>query len=188
VQKVVILPTFCTQFDHGGTFGVARASGRLMMAVVRTPEPARWGEDFVALYEERYGPMVRLAYLLTSDRGAAEELVQDAFVRVHASWGSVKDPASYLRTAVVNATRSWGRRRVLELHRRPAPLGPTPFVADDMWDALAVLPHRQRAAIVLRFYEDLPHAQIARLLDCREVTVRTSIHRGLARLRQEIER
>jgi RNA polymerase sigma factor (sigma-70 family) len=62
------------------------------------------------------------------------------------------------------------------------------LVADEMWDTLQVLPQRQRAAIVLRFYEDLPDARIADILGCREATVRTAIHRGLARLRKEIEK
>jgi RNA polymerase sigma-70 factor (sigma-E family) len=151
----------------------------------RAPSP--WADPLVELYQERYGPMVRLAYLMISDWAAAEELVQDAFVKVHRNWGRATNPPAYLRTAVVNACRSWGRRKVLELHRRPAPAGHAQLVADEMWDALQVLPERQRTAIVLRFYEDMPDAQIAEILGCREATVRTSIHRGLARLRKEMD-
>jgi RNA polymerase sigma-70 factor (sigma-E family) len=148
---------------------------------------AVWEEPLAELYRERYEPMVRLAYLLTGDRAAAEDLVQDAFVNVHRSWGRATNPSAYLRAAVVNASRSWGRRRSLELVRRPpAPEHPT-LVSDELWDVLHTLPHRQRAAIVLRFYEDLPDARIAELLECREATVRTAIHRGLAKLRKEIE-
>lgn len=149
---------------------------------------AVWEEPLVELYRERYEPMVRLAYLLTGDRAAAEELVQDAFVNVHRSWDRAANPPAYLRATVINACRSWGRRRNLELVRRPAAPDPPMLVADEMWDALQTLPHRQRAAIVLRFYEDLPDARIAELLGCREATVRTAVHRGLARLRKEIER
>jgi RNA polymerase sigma factor (sigma-70 family) len=61
-------------------------------------------------------------------------------------------------------------------------------VADEMWDALATLNDRQRAAIVLRFYEDLPDADIAEILGCRTATVRTAIHRGLGSLRKVIDR
>jgi RNA polymerase sigma factor (sigma-70 family) len=61
-------------------------------------------------------------------------------------------------------------------------------VADEMWDALATLNDRQRAAIVLRFYEDLPDAAIAEVLGCRVATVRTAIHRGLKSLRKVIDR
>ena len=145
-------------------------------------------DPLVELYRERYEPMVRLAYLMVGDRATAEELVQDAFVSVHRSWSRATNPPAYLRAAVVNACKSWGRRRTLELHRRPAPTGPAELVADELWDALQVLPTRQRAAVVLRFYEDLPDARIAELLGCREATVRTAIHRALERLRKEIER
>lgn len=152
-----------------------------------TTDPPVWEDPFVELYRERYEPMVRLAYLLTGNRAVAEELVQDAFVNVHRAWARAENPAAYLRTAVVNATRSWGRRQSLEVRRRPAPPDPSVLVADEMWDTLQVLSARQRAAIVLRFYEDLPDAQIAELLGCRVPTVRTAIHRGLARLRREIQ-
>ena len=150
-------------------------------------ETAVWDEPLLTLYRDRYEPMVRLAYLLTGDRAVAEELVQDAFINVHRSWERASNPSAYLRAAVVNATRSWGRRRTLEIHRAPRPADPYVQAADEMWDALQVLPTRQRAAIVLRYYEDLPDARIAELLGCREATVRTAIHRGLARLRQEVE-
>ena len=143
-------------------------------------------DPFVELYRARYDPMVRLAYLLTGDRAAAEELVQDAFVSVHRTWGRAHHPKAYLRTAVVNACRSWGRRRVLERDRRPGPPEPSMLVADELWDTLLRLPDRQRAVIVLRFYEDLPDAEIAEALGCRPATVRTSIHRALAALRKEL--
>lgn len=145
-----------------------------------------WPGSLEALYRERHQPMVRLAYLLTGDRAAAEELVQDAFISVHRSWDRVTSPAGYLRAAVVNACRSWGRRQVLERERRPAGAEHASLVADEMWDALLALPERQRAAIVLRFYEDLPDREIARVLGCREATVRTAVFRGLAALRKEV--
>lgn len=145
---------------------------------------------FVELYQDRYAPMVRLAYLLTSDHAAAEELVQDAFVKVHGRWShGIEHPKAYLRTAVVNTCRSWGRRRSRERdhHRRRLEAVPDhELVADEMWDVLQVLPERQRTAIVLRFYEDLDDATIASVLRCRPATVRTLIHRGVAALRQEV--
>ncbi|HET9444391.1 MAG TPA: SigE family RNA polymerase sigma factor [Acidimicrobiales bacterium] len=150
--------------------------------VVATP----WADALVGLYRERYAPMVRLAYLLTGDRSAAEELVQDAFVSVHRSWARVGDPPAYLRTVVVNGCRSWGRHRSLEVARRPAAGEPAALVADELWDALGRLPERQRAAVVLRFYEDLPDVDIATVLGCRRATVRTAVHRGLAALRKEL--
>jgi RNA polymerase sigma-70 factor (sigma-E family) len=146
------------------------------------------GEEFEALYRERWAPMVRLAYLLTGSQAVAEDLVQDAFVSVHRSWERATSPKAYLRAAVVNACRSWGRRRTLELLRRPAPPDPSTLVADELWDVLLTLPSRQRAAIVLRFYEDLPDEEIAALLGCKVATVRTSVFRGLEKLRGQVER
>jgi RNA polymerase sigma-70 factor (sigma-E family) len=158
-----------------------------MMAMgMAAADPPTWDEPFVELYRSRYEPMVRLAYLITGDRTAAEELTQDAFVAVHRNWSRATNPPAYLRTAVVNACRSWGRRKVLERDRRPAPPEPTLMVADELWDTLRTLPERQRTAVVLRFYEDLPDREIAEVLGCREGTVRTLVHRGLAALRGEL--
>lgn len=157
-----------------------------MMTDMTVEEPPRWAVPLVELYRERYDPMVRLAYLLTGDRAVAEELVQDAFVSLHRSWSRALNPPAHLRTTVVNACRSWGRRKVLELDRRPRPPEPATLVSDEMWHVLRTLPERQRAAVVLRYYEDLPDREIAALLGCREATVRTSIHRALAALRREI--
>lgn len=157
------------------------------------PDPrgsSRPSLGFVDLYQQRYVPMVRLAYLLVGDAAVAEELVQDAFVQVHRHWSKgIEHPNAYLRTAVVNTCRSWGRRATRERdheRRRLEAVPDTPFVADEMGDVLDRLPERQRAAIVLRFYDDMPESEIAAALGCRPNTVRTLIHRGLATLRQEI--
>ena len=158
-----------------------------MMSAVVEEARTSWDEPFVALYRERYGPMVRLAYLLTGNRSVAEELVQDAFVSVHRSWSRATNPPAYLRVAVVNACRSWGRRQVVERERQPRPPDHAELVGDEMWDVLQTLPERQRAAVVLRFYEDLPDRAIADLLGCREATVRTTIHRALLALRERID-
>lgn len=154
--------------------------------------PARAVEELVSfdeLYRQCYDRMVRLAYLFTSNEGVAEELVQDAFVRVHRRWDGVEKPAGYLRAAVVNACRSWQRRQALERvyrpERRPEGAQQAP---DELGDVLAGLPGRQRAALLLRFYEDLPENEIASVLGCRPGTVKSLIHRGLGRVRQEIER
>lgn len=159
----------------------------MLNAEVSTTGPA-WHDDLLALYRQRYDPMVRLAYLLTGNRGVAEELVQDAFVAMYRNWDRAVAPPGYLRTTVVNNARSWLRRRVLEERQAPKGGGEAGFAADEMWDVLQTLPERQRAAIVLRFYEDLPDADIARVLGCRVPTVRTAVHRGLATLRKGMER
>ncbi len=142
----------------------------------------------MALYRSDYRGLVRLAVLVGAAPSVAEELVQDAFVAAHRTWDRVREPLPYLRRAVVNRCHSWGRRQTLERDRRPRPPDDARLGADELWDALATLPERQREAIVCRFYLDLPDAAIADILDCRVATVRTAIHRGLAKLRQEVPR
>lgn len=147
-----------------------------------------WPAALVELFRAERINFVRLAYLLTGQRAVAEEIVQDAFISTCQAWAGVLDPTRYLRTTVVNRCRSWGRhQRVV----RAYPVGQPEAVtqeADELWDALGRLDPRRRAAVVLRYYADMPHAEIADLLGCRPATVRTSIHRALIQLRQEIER
>lgn len=143
------------------------------------------------LYRERYVPMVRLAYLMVGSSAVAEDLVQDAFARMHRHWETTEHPKAYLRTAVVNACRSHLRRLALEraYRRHPSVVGESVVAAggDELFDALGALPPRQRAALVLRFYEDLPEADIAVALGCRPGTVKSLLHRGLAELRRVVE-
>jgi RNA polymerase sigma-70 factor (sigma-E family) len=154
-----------------------------------------WGDrdaellpSFVELYTESFAPMVRLAVALTGSDIWAEDLVHDAFVRVHARWPHVTEPRAYLRRAVVNACRSAGRRRRRELATAHIHLVTgAPQGSDELLDALARLSYRQRAALVLQFYEGLSQAEIADVLGCREGTVASLVHRGLANLRKLIE-
>jgi RNA polymerase sigma-70 factor (sigma-E family) len=165
---------------------------------VRHRRVMTWREqttDLAALHRERYAPMVRLAHLLTGSNAVAEELVQDAFVRVGRRWDSITgEPAPYLRAAVVNACRSHLRRLVAERRAatRHAATAVDGHMTDpagrELLDALARLPYRQRAALVLRFYDDRSEAEIADILRCRPGTVKSSISRGLAALREVIER
>jgi RNA polymerase sigma factor (sigma-70 family) len=147
-----------------------------------------WPPQLVELFRQHRASFVRLAYLLTGHRAVAEEIVQDAFIGAQRSWAKVGEPYPYLRAAVVNRCRSWGRHQHVVRTHRPPPPEPTVLEPDELWDALAGLEARRRAAIVLRFYADLPHAEIARILGCRPSTVRTSIFRELRQLRREIER
>jgi RNA polymerase sigma-70 factor (sigma-E family) len=145
--------------------------------------------SFMELYEQQYGAMVRLAVALTSSEATAEDLVQEAFVRVHARWDRIDLPLPYLRRAVVNACRSAGRRATRERTAIRDQLVPVSSLeADELFDALAMLSSRQRAALVLQFYEGLSQAEIAAVLGCREGTVASLVHRGLAQLRRVIER
>ena len=158
------------------------------VGVVVGPEDA--GADFEALCRESYAPMVRLAFLLTSSIETAEDLVQDVLARTQPRWSRIEEPGAYLRRAVVNACNSHHRRRYRERAHRDRETReeePAHMEADELFDVLAALPTRMRSALVLRYYQDLPEAEIAELLGCAPGTVRSLIHRGLARLRLVIE-
>jgi RNA polymerase sigma-70 factor (sigma-E family) len=136
----------------------------------------------------------RLAYLLTGDRALAEDLVQEAFLRFVGRLHHVRDPEAcdaYLRRTIVNLSKDTFRRRAVErsyLERQAAEAreGHTDrdvAAYESMRAALLSLPQRQRAAIVLRYYEDLHESDIADLLHCRPATVRSLVARGLQALR-----
>ena len=143
------------------------------------------------LFDQNFAGLRRLAFALLGDASAADEVAQDAFVRLYASWRRLDDldhPSSYLRKIVVNLCRTRGRRAAL--HRRTQPLlrqdeatrDPDVALRLDVWRALEKLPHRQRACVVLKYLEDLPEAEVARLLDCSIGTVKSQLHRARANL------
>ncbi len=152
------------------------------------------------LYVRHADDAVRLAYLLTGDPALAEDLVQDAFVRLAGRLAHLRDPGAfhaYLRKTVVNLSNSHFRRRkveraYLERARGAVSVHGTEWSdrsvegGEDLWRALGRLSKRQRAALVLRFYEDLPERQVAEILRCRPGTVKSLVSRGLETLRNEI--
>lgn len=144
-----------------------------------------------ALYREEYDASVRLAHVLVGDRGRAEELAQDAFVRIAPHLDGATNPAAYLRTALVNLCRDHGRRTTragtLPIPpERVAPEPPLPSTSSAVWQALQDLPERQRIAVTLRYYLDLPDAEIAVVLGARPTTVRTLVHRAFATLKEVV--
>jgi RNA polymerase sigma-70 factor (sigma-E family) len=163
-------------------------------------EHATADEAIVELYRTHYAGLVRLSALLLGDRGAAEEIVQDAFVAVHGSWHRLRDPdraLAYLRQAVVNRSRSNLRRRVVAAKHQPAPPPDVPSAEtyavaaserDEIIAALRALPRRQRETLVLRYYSDLTEAQIADALGISQGAVKSHAFRGLAALRNLLEK
>jgi RNA polymerase sigma factor (sigma-70 family) len=137
------------------------------------------------LFDVERDGMVRLAFLLVGDLAQAEEIVQDAFVAVVPRFETLVTPGAYLRVAVVNGCRTAMRRR-LRVWPAPATTSATHLATDHVWDVIARLPRRQRVAVVLRFYADLPEAEIAAALDVRPGTVKSLLHRALASLREEL--
>jgi RNA polymerase sigma factor (sigma-70 family) len=149
------------------------------------------GASFAEIFAAERVAMVRVAYLIVGSRAVAEEIVQDAFAGLYVRFDAVDNPAAYVRTAVVRGAVTWKKRRAMETDRmaridEPLPTGIGEI--DTTWEALRALRPERRAVLVLRYYEDLSHAQIAALLSCAVATVRTRLHRGLADLRKELER
>jgi RNA polymerase sigma-70 factor (sigma-E family) len=151
------------------------------------------------LYRAHAPGAVRLAYLLTGDPALAEDLAHDAFVKVTGRFGDLRDPSAfgpYLRRTVVNLANSHFRRRRIEririerLGREPAAVVTEADAGAraELWQALQSLPARQRAAIVLRFYEDLSEQQTAEVLGCATGTIKSLVSRGLEALRGEVMR
>lgn len=144
-------------------------------------------------YVERRSPaLLRTAYLLTRDRELAEDLLQTTLAKAWSAWKRVHDnPEPYVRKIMVNTYTGWWNRR----WRGEVPTAELPDGAragdetgpvDDrtsLWPALARLTRRQRAVVVLRFYEDLPEAVVAELLGCSVGTVKSTTSKALAKLR-----
>lgn len=130
----------------------------------------------------------RIAYLMTGSAAVADELANEAFLRLHERWHGVDEPAAYVRVVLVNLCRRWQRRVVTRPDESvaAADLVVSQPEVDETWALLQHLPDEQRAVVVLRYYEDLATAEIAELLGCAEATVRTRLHRALARLRKEM--
>ena len=149
--------------------------------------------DIEDLYKAEYEPMVRLARLLTGSVQVAEEVVQDAFVVIHRRADGIDNPGGYLRRTVVNNCYGQLRRRGVEQrklslvdnHSQHPVLPPE---LDETWRSLERLRPKQRTALVLRYYEDLSIKEVAELMGEREGTVKSLVHRGLKRLRGELER
>lgn len=138
------------------------------------------------LYRRLRPSMVRTAKLVLGSEAAAEDVVHDAFLALSTRLSGLDNPEAYLRRAVVNGAIGV-QRRASTARRHAVAAGVTgqPEI-DETWAALACLAPRQRAALVLRFYDDLSEAQIAEVLGCRPGTVKSTISRALARLRKEL--
>ena len=162
------------------------------------PEPAvsRWAasDDFDAFIRARHAALLRFAHALTGDHELAADLVQDALERTGLAWSRVQrkdDPEGYVLRIIVTGYVNWWRRlrreRLVAAVPETAYEDPSAGRPDEtMWRLLATLPPKQRAVIVLRFYEDLTEAEVARVLDCSIGTVKSNGSRGLARLRQAL--
>jgi RNA polymerase sigma-70 factor (sigma-E family) len=151
-----------------------------------------------ALYEATAIGLIRLAYVVLGDRHAAEDVVQEAFCNLFHRWdrlSHVDGAEYYVRVSVLNACRSVLRRRVIRsrrvLYELPAPSAEAALLGaeerDDLIRAVDRLPRRQREALVLRYYLDLPDNEIATLMGISPSTVRSTAHRALETLARKLK-
>lgn len=150
--------------------------------------------DFDGFVGARSSALLRTAYLLTRDHALAEDLLQTALAKAWFAWRRIDgDPEAYVRRILVNTYATWWRRKwngEQPTDELPEPTG-TPLhgrpdgsdTSRDLWTALGRLPRRQRAVVVLRYFEDLSEAETARVLGCSVGNVKSQASRALAKLR-----
>ena len=151
--------------------------------------------DFVEYVEARQQALVRFAFLLTSNHHTAEDLVQTALAKTYLTWDRLRDRGavdSYVRRIIVNENtsmwrRAWKRReRTSEVLPDRGTVDPDVESRDAMWRVVQSLPPRQRAAVVLRYYEDLSEADTAAVLGCSVGNVKSQTSRGIAAMRAAV--
>jgi RNA polymerase sigma-70 factor (sigma-E family) len=155
----------------------------------------RRGSDFDEFVVAAAPGLHRMAYALTGDRGAAEDLVQDVLERMYVVWPRIDEPIAYARRALVNRSanrwRSRGRRQEVALSESVdlAVLDHSDAHGrrDELVRLVATLPNRQRAVIVLRFLADLSESETAAVLGCSTGTVKSQTSRALAALRGRLD-
>lgn len=154
-----------------------------------------------AMFIEQGASLVRLARVFCDDRNAAEDLVQEAFIRLHRSAGSIRDlgrAPAFLRSIVINLARDHNRRGLMSLRHRASAEPPQPPTepdehsvrneeGDEVLVALRTLPERQRACLVLHYYEEMSIAEVADTLHISKNSVKTHCRRGLTALESRLE-
>jgi len=155
-----------------------------------------YDDEFACFVAARSTALLRTAHLLTGEIGSAEDLLQIALLKTYRHWPRLTNreaPDAFVRRVMVTTQASWWRRR--RVREDTAAVVPERAVADstraadvrdELWRALARLPVRMRAVLVLRYWEDLSEAETARVLGCSAGTVKSQASRGLARLRDEL--
>jgi RNA polymerase sigma-70 factor (sigma-E family) len=152
---------------------------------------------FAELVEARSNSLLRLAYAVVGDHQLAQDLLQEALVKVYVAWPKLRDASSaeaYARRTIVTTAVSWRRRR--SFHEPPTAVVPDLqedahesdrlATHDVLWQQVRRLPPRQRAALVLRYYEDLSEAETADLMGCSTGTVKSQLSAALSKLRERV--
>ena len=147
-------------------------------------------QSFEQFFADAWPWAFRLACFFTQDSTVGEYIAQDVMAKMYRTWGTAERPEAYLRTALVNSCNNWHRRARMQADKLPLLVTPetVELGADELADAIARLPFRQRAVIVLRYHTDLSEAEIADALGCRPGTVKSLAKRALDRLAKELPR
>ncbi len=153
-------------------------------------------DEFSAFVAARSGSLFRTAYLMVGDHALAQDLLQEALTKTYVAWPRLRDVTKaepYARRTVVTTAISWKRRKswygerpTADLPERHAPAAHDPAERQWVWEQLLALPPRQRAALVLRYYEDLTEAQTAEAMGCAVGTVKSQVSAALRTLRDRI--
>ncbi len=144
-----------------------------------------------AWFHAEYPSLLRFAYFVSGDSGTAEDLVQDAFVRLYRSSGRVGDATfkAYARKTILNLARTGFMRSARERHTFESPAAADHFdvdTRDEMWNTLKTLSPKQRAVVALRFYEDMSEADVAGVLEMSVGSVKKHTDRAMAKLRAQL--
>ena len=154
--------------------------------VMMVPLEVSVREPFDALYHREFAGLVRLAMVLLDRQELAEEVVQDAFAALYLRYPSVASPLPYVRASVLNGSRKVLRRRKMLMRTPGQPAADGELIYNHMIDAIRRLPARQRSVVVLRYDLQLTDGEIAETLNIPIGTVKSTLHRAIARLRQEV--
>ncbi len=162
------------------------------MDAVQGPPPVRLPGEFEAFYRDEYAAVVNV---LSGSRWAAEDIVQEAFLRAYRDWarvGRMGSPQAWVRRVAINLSHSRFRRlrseasARLRLSARMSALDPLPSQEEAFWDEVRRLPRRQARAIALRYVAELSVKEIAETMGLAEGTVRALLHQGRARLERQL--
>jgi RNA polymerase sigma factor (sigma-70 family) len=165
--------------DLGSEWGISVPS--------RPPSAVDAPEGFDTFYDREFEWARRLAFVLTGDVHAADEIAQESFARLFPRFGSLQNPRAYLRVVIVNLHRREARRRHRGVSMEPAHDLGSDHESVELLASIDRLPARQRAVIVLRYFEGCSEAEIADALSCAPGTVKSLASRALERLRKDID-
>jgi RNA polymerase sigma-70 factor (ECF subfamily) len=151
---------------------------------VAEPTSAAIVESFESFFAREFRPVLALAFVLTGDRAAAEDLAQEAFLAAFRAWESISTPGSWVRATVTNRAMSWwrrtyaARRAVTRLNGSGPAVWEMPEDTEQFWEQVRRLPRRQAQAVTLYYLEDRSAEEIGVLLGCEASTVRIHLSRG----------